>query len=365
MRAARAAFDAAPRRSRDLRRRRSAVPAAVASVLLALLLGACGSGDGRSPSTAAAGTPAPGECNGSAALCARRIDQVYFPATHNSMGASEEPGWHFGNQHHGIQRQLADGVTGLLIDVHFGVQEAGSPVVRTDLRAEGSDRNKVAQTVPAQALALADRIGGRVGAPLVGEPKLYLCHTLCELGSEPLEAELEGIGRFLGAHPGTVLVVIVEDYVPPAAIAAAFAHAGLDRYVETLTGGAPLPTLGALTASGRRLLVFAEKDGGEPAWYMRAFEWIADTPLGALSPTQLSCARYRGTPESPLLLINHWIPPFPPSPTVNEQIGRSAYLRSRVRRCTRERGAHGAIIAVDFYDRTAAVAVARELNAQG
>jgi hypothetical protein len=62
------------------------------------------------------------------------------------------------------------------------------------------------------------------------------------------------------------------------------------------------------------------------------------------------------------LLINHWIPPFPPSPTLNAGIGRAPFLRGRLERCLRERGLKGAILAVDFYERTSAVEVAQELN---
>ena len=110
--------------------------------------------------------------------------------------------------------------------------------MRTDLRAEGSDRNKIAQQVPPLALKVADRVAGRVGAGKLGGPsELHLCHTLCELGAEPLGQELEVIRRFLQGHPGEVLVVIVEDYVPPEAVAAAFADAGLDRFVATLHEG--------------------------------------------------------------------------------------------------------------------------------
>jgi hypothetical protein len=97
---------------------------------------------------------------------------------------------------------------------------------------------------------------------------------------------------------------------------------------------------------------------------MPAFSFIQDTPLGALHPGQLSCARYRGTQDSRMLLVNHWIPPFPPSPKVNAQIGRASFLRARILRCTRERQTLGAIVAVDFYQRTAVVKVAQELNSK-
>lgn len=291
------------------------------------------------------------------------MDEIVFPSTHNSYAASAQPGWHFASQRYGISRQLQDGIRALLLDVHFGVYDRDTGRVRTDLSAEGSDRNKVAKQVPPRALRVADRIAGRVGVgTLNGTPELYLCHTLCELGADPLNRELKAIGSFLAEHPDQVLIVIVEDYVPPATIERAFAQAGLERYVVTLNRHEPLPTLGELIDQNRRLVVFAEKEGGTPAWYMPAFSFIQDTPLGAVRPDQLSCERYRGEADSPLLLINYWIPPFPPSPSLNAGIGRAAFLRGRVNRCLQKRGFRGAIVAVDFYQRTSVVAVARELN---
>jgi hypothetical protein len=307
----------------------------------------------------------PRSCNGSVALCSRPLNGVVFPGTHNSYAASQEPGWYFASQTYGMGRQLKDGIRAFLIDIHYGVHDPGTGRVRTDLTAEGSDRNKVAKQVPPEALRVADRVAGGVGlGTLKGTAEPYLCHTLCELGADPLQRELEVIAAFLKAHPDQALVVIVEDYVPPSTIKRAFSAAGLTRYVATLPQHGPLPTLGDLIAGNHRLIVFAEVKGGAPPWYMPAFSFIQDTPLGALHPGQLSCARYRGQPSSPMLLLNHWIPPFPPSPAINAQIGRAAVLRARIARCTRERDTGGAIVAVDFYERTAVVKVAQALNAR-
>ncbi len=147
---------------------------------------------GGSAGTRTTASPAPKVCNGSAALCARRLDEAIFPGTHNSYAASDEPGWHFANQRFAIGRQLDDGIRALLIDVHFGVYDADHGIVRTDLRAEGSDRNKVAKQIGPQALRFADTVAGQIGVgSLNGVAKPYLCHTLCELGSEPLDQELE------------------------------------------------------------------------------------------------------------------------------------------------------------------------------
>jgi hypothetical protein len=303
-------------------------------------------------------------CNGTPALCSRPLGDVVFPGTHNSYAASREPGWYFASQTYPIARQLKDGIRAFLIDIHYGVYDPAAGRVRTDLTAEGSDRNKVAQQLPPEALRVADRVAGGVGlGKLKGTAEPYLCHTLCELGADPLVRELKVIAGFLDAHPDQVVVVIVEDYVPPTTIRQSFEAAGLLRSVATLPRQGPLPTLGELIARGHRLVVFAEDKGGSPAWYMPAFSFIQDTPLGALHPGQLSCSRYRGAADSPMLLLNHWIPPFPPSPAINAQIGRAAVLRARIRRCTRERHTGGAIVAVDFYERTAVVKVAQELNA--
>ncbi len=327
--------------------------------LVVVLFAGCSGAQRHSEATAAR------SCEGTAALCGRRLDEVVFPGTHNSFAASAEPGWRFANQRYGISRQLDDGIRALLLDVHFGVYDPATGHVRTDLSAEGSDRNKVAAQVPARALRVADRVAGRVGVgTLNGPPEPYLCHTLCELGAEPLNRELEVIGDFLERHPDQVVIAIVEDYVPPATIERAFEQTGLTRYVATLDRRAPMPTLGELIARGQRLVVFAEEKGGSPAWYMPAFSFIQDTPLGATRPDQLSCERYRGEADSPLLLINHWIPPFPPSTALNAAIGRAPFLRGRIERCLKKRGLRGAIVAVDFYQRTSVVEVAKELNSR-
>ena len=331
--------------------------AAIPIIILMLLCAACGAGEGANATTTS--------CNGSPALCSRPLNDVIFPGTHNSFAASTEPGWYFANQTYPIARQLSDGIRAFLIDIHYGVYDPATGRVRTDLTAEGSDRNKVAQQLPPTALRVADQVAGGIGlGTLTGKPQPYLCHTLCELGAEPLDRELDGVATFLRKHPDQVVILIVEDYVPPSTIEQAFAASRLAQYAATLKRNAPLPTLGELIKSGHRLVVFAEEKGGSPSWYMPAFSFIQDTTLGAVHPGQLSCARYRGDKDSPMLLLNHWIPPFPPSSTVNAQIGRAVVLRARILRCTRERHTYGAIVAVDFYQRTAVVKIARELNSR-
>ena len=302
-------------------------------------------------------------CNGSRALCGRRLDEAVFAGTHNSYAAAEEPGWLFANQRHGIERQLRDGIRAFLIDIHYGAPDPASGRVRTDLAGEGSSRNKVARELSPQALRTADRLVGRagVGRP-EGERRPYLCHTLCELGAEPLGEQLELFRAFLAANPSDVVILFVEPYVPVAEVERALEQTGLLAQAARIRPGAPPPTLGRLVRAGTRLVVLAEQEGGARPWYIDGFALVQDTPLGATTPAELRCARYRGSPESPLLLVNHWIPPFPPSVSRNERIG-GGFLRRRLERCERRRNLVPNLIAVDFYERSAVVELARERNA--
>ncbi|HEY5142222.1 MAG TPA: hypothetical protein VII98_01855 [Solirubrobacteraceae bacterium] len=353
-----------PERLHSRRAVRRLILAAAGVVAIATLAGALSAGSG-APDAPAAPLAAGAPCNGATALCGVRLNDVVFPGTHNSYAASDEPGWLFPNQRFGIARQLDDGIRALLIDVHFGVRDPASGIVRTDLQADGGSRNKAAQALGAGGLRAADRVAGRIGArPVTGTPELYLCHTLCELGAEPIDQELRLIRRFLDTHRSDVLQVIVEDYVPPRDIERAFERAGLVRYAAVLDRHAPLPTLGELVQENHRLVVFAEEDGGEPAWYMPAFSFIQDTPLAAAGPGNVSCARFRGDADSPILLINHWNIEFPPRPSLNAKINTADALHARVRGCEQAGRPRPGIIAVDFHERSAVVAVARELNAR-
>jgi Short repeat of unknown function (DUF308) len=310
---------------------------------------------------AAASTPT-GGCNGSTVLCDRRLDEVVFPSTHNSFAASSQPGWLFANQRFGIERQLRDGIRGFLIDIHYGQPDPQSGLVRTDLEAEGMSHNKVAQQLSPQALRTAERLAGRAGlGGGSGTPRPFLCHTLCELGSEPLDQELTVVREFLDAHPGEVVVLFLESYVPVEETERALERTGLLSEAAEIERDQPLPTLGQLVADRTRLVVLTERDGGSRPWYLDGFSFAQDTPLSATKASELSCRRWRGTPDSPLLLLNHWTVTFPPSPSRNERIGNSV-LRRQIADCERERSMRANLVAVDFYERTGVLRIAHQLN---
>ena len=59
------------------------------------------------------------------------------------------------------------------------------------------------------------RIRERLVGPPDGPRGLYLCHGFCELGAEPLVPWLRTLRDFLAANPREVVLLVIEDYVPP------------------------------------------------------------------------------------------------------------------------------------------------------
>lgn len=307
-----------------------------------------------------------GGCNGLFSLCDRRINEVAFPGTHNSMSAADSPGWALANQSRTIRRQLLDGIRLFLLDTHYGVRSSDG-AVRTDLEAEGSDRNRIRNVLDPTQLSVATRLAGPVGLGATGSGRRepYLCHSVCELGATPLLSVLRSYREFLDSRPGEVIVLMFEPSITPADTERAFRDADLLDYVATLDRGRPLPTLGQLVRTGKRLVVFTERDGGTPAWYHDAFSFIQDTPLGARRAEDFSCELNRGKHSSPILMLNHWLDRFPPPPSANAALNGADAIVERARACERRRGITASFIAVDFYDRGSrggVVAAARRLN---
>ena len=105
------------------------------------------------------------QCNGSAALCDRPLDQVVLAGAHNAMSAADYPGWMFPNQEAGMAEQMRHGIRALLFDVHNGIPVAGR--VKTVLEDEPGSRAKFETALGPEGVAAAMRIRDR----LVGPPE--------------------------------------------------------------------------------------------------------------------------------------------------------------------------------------------------
>jgi hypothetical protein len=337
------------------------------SALVGLLI-LCGMAGGlflflRSPAALPRPPAVTNACNGDPALCGRRLDEVVFAGAHNSMSAAEFDDWMFPNQELGSVSLLGHGIRALLFDVHYGTPIGGH--VKTELQDEAASRAKFEKAIGKEAVDAAMRIRDRLTGDPTGPRAAYLCHGFCELGARPLVAMLEGVREFLVENPGEVLVFVIEDYVTPSDVAAAFQAAELDRFVYRGGVTPPFPTLREMIDSDQRLVVFGENDTAGVAWYHPAFESFQETPYTFRAPEALSCRPNRGGTTGPLFLVNHWIETTPtPRPSNAEIVNAHDFLLARARRCEKERGKRPNILAVDFAMTGDVVGVAAELNAR-
>jgi hypothetical protein len=306
-----------------------------------------------------------GRCNGHAALCDRRVDQVAFLATHNAMAAADEPGWLFAAQDVGISQQLDDGVRALMIDTQYGIRTARG--VATRITGENTTRAKLVAELGERFVATAERLGRRIGRNPSGERQVFLCHTLCEVGATRAVDGLRAVHRFLVRHPEEVVVLSVQDETSAADTAAAIRASGLVDEVYLGDARRPWPTLRELIDRDERVIVLAENRAGGAPWIHHQPAVMQETPylfrtVEALeAPT--SCEPNRGGTAGSLLLVNHWVD-TPPAPrvTIARRVNAHDFIASRVARCRQTRGMLPNLVAVDFYREGDAAQVVDELN---
>lgn len=278
--------------------------------------GGGGGGGGAAPSCDAFSIPAPpeGACNGSVALCDRRLDEVVFPTTHNAMSNMDE-GWIAPNQPHPVVRQLRDGVRALMLDTH--------------LDADG---------VPS------------------------LCHGNCAFGKKPLAEGLGEIASFLRCNPREVVVIIFEAYVTPEETDTAFHESGLFDLVRVQPKDAPWPTLGELIAADERLIALTDDPSGTPDYYHHVWDYAWDTPYAAETPEDLECTVGRGDPAHSLFIFNHFLTSPLADITLAEQVNHNPFFIERAQACAAQMNDLPNFVTVDFYETGDLFPVVQELN---
>jgi hypothetical protein len=306
-------------------------------------------------------------CYGSAALCDLRLDQVALATTHNSMNAAAD-GFEEPSQQGGIEQQLADGVRGFLVDAFLGsvMQSRDGEVVYTDLT-----RRRLARAVRLVRPAASERalrIRDRVGPPPSGAPReVYLCHKFCELGAVPFIDVVDQLTRFLEEHDGEVLFIVIQDELRAEQLLPVLSEGGLDPYIATIDPSQPLPTLGSMVESGRRVVIGLENGDLAPR-IPNVYDdgLLQETPYDFASVEELedpaSCTDNRGHADAPMFLLNHWV--TPPSQDTAVAANSRDVLLGRARRCAQERGQPVNLVAVDFYETGHLFDVVDELNQQ-
>lgn len=283
-----------------------------------------GPNDTLAADTLALDTAAQPSCNGSPLLCDRPLDQVAFAASHNAMSAADE-GWGFANQPHGMIRQLDDGIRALLIDLHpYDLDDGKMPLGET-----------------------------------------ALCHGFCALGSLRWSEAAGQIAGWMAKNPREVLVFIVEDHVPVAAIASGLEQAGLIKRVYAHPPGAAWPSLGQLIDQGKTLVIMTESSPqpGAPPWQHGYHDILFDNPYAAEKVQDFSCEVLRGKPGHALALVNHFLTKGLEKHDALAQLANTEeVLWGQVDNCRKQWKCQINFVAVDWYTTGPLFSVVRRLN---
>ena len=245
-------------------------------------------------------------CNGYERLCDLKLNEVTFPATHNSH-ASEELEYNevAMTQYDAMDKQLAAGIRALGIDVYF--DESGSKI------------------------------------PL-------LCHGGCKLGSQPLVDGLRGITDFIDANAREVLVLLVQNEIPDAALVDFLSQNAISKYFYAHPSGQPWPTLSTLIEANTRVVMFSTTQyTGAPTWYHSQEDYVLSTNFGAKEEAELSCDFSKAIEDNSLLLLKHVLANPIALPDLAEVMNTQASLRTRVEACSRVWQRSPNIVQVDFH----------------
>jgi hypothetical protein len=351
--------------SRWRRRRLLAVLPAVLGLLLVVAL------LGRNAVPATEAVPAalpegPIACNGHVELCDRPFDEVVYAAAHNAMSA-EDADFYLAEQPTGMVGLLDLGVRALLVDTWYGQPTESGDAITAGFQFADA-RAQAEEVFGPEVMQSVDRLVASVqanGGPPSGPVQPFLCHTFCEIGGTALQPGLDGVRAWLQAHPTEVVTIFIQDTVTPEDTAAAFEQAGLLPFVHTPAGvTAPWPTLGEMVASGQRLVVLMENQGGgtQYPWLLQGFDYVQDTGYTFPTAEDFTCTPNRGSPDSPLFLVNHWLSGFTSLYTDAQQVNAREVLGPRVTACREERGRTPNLVAVNWVDVGDLAAVVDEAN---
>jgi hypothetical protein len=287
---------------------------------------------------ASAGAARPERCNGEVRLCRRPLTHVVLATAHNAMSA-RSLGWQNPNQPVGIPAQLRLGIRGFLIDTYYAHRDAHGMIVKDDVPTARS--------------------------------RLYLCHVACQLGSTPLIDVLRAMRRFLRVHPDNVLVIVNEDYVRPRDFAREVRRSGLGRNVYRGRPGPRWPTLRTMIRRRGQVVMLAEHHAAGVPWYHDAYRGILQEtsydwprPGAIVTPGRWvrSCRPNRGGRRGSLFLMNHWSPPYAPTPAGSVRVNATSVLVGRARTCRRVRRRMPNLVAVDMVTSGGLLRAVRRLN---
>ncbi len=123
-----------------------------------------------------------------------------------------------------------------------------------------------------------------------------------------MQADLAAIRSFLETHPNEVLSIIFESNITPEQMHSEVEKAGLLPHLHTQNAVQDWPTLQEMITAGHRLVIFSEKDRGNPyPWLHPVWDFATENRYSNHSRAEFDTRYNRGDSTNRLYLLNHFI----------------------------------------------------------
>ncbi len=267
--------------------------------------------------------PSQQACNGHAALCNKRFDEVVFALTHNSQASNDVFSFLAANQDGDVSQQLAAGIRGLGIKAYW------------EANASCGD----------------------------GSEGMYLYHGDPVFGCIKMEDYLAVVKNFLDNNPNEVLLMTIEGGASTERLDSMYTYSELTPYMFDHTWGENWPTLAEMIASNKRLVVLSDNsdaedyDGFHGLWH-----YTVDVNYDIQDPTDFDCEYDRGNPQGYFYQLNHFVTIITPQQNSAQTINQYDFLYNRAVDCMTENSRKPNFIMLDFYATGDVVQVVDSLN---
>jgi hypothetical protein len=326
-------------------------------------------------------------CNGSASLCAKRYNEVAYPAAHNAQSHKESS---VANQDIALPQQLERGIRAIKIHVWPSKGADGKEVASVCHGASKSlfekdylemvvekiprivrsfARDLVAKIEPLNQL-VRDAFRYAYGTNDDERGKIPFNHCIFDPAQRPLLECLKEVNGFMESNPNEVITIIFEDHTDRLSeLEHAVHESGLKRFVHSQKKDEPWPTLTQMIDSGKRLVLFVHGKENLPykkypeLLYVWDFcwdtEWNFEEP-DALKNCCLDIVPKRGEmayalrnkdPKNTVFIVHHFVTDGPGgSKSAAKKVNRKAFLAARFDRLWAHTGHIPNIIQVDFFE---------------
>lgn len=260
-------------------------------------------------------------CNGDTLLCNKRYDELVYIMTHNSHAHLPVFSQLAANQGQTVSKQLIDGVRALNFKTYY---------------TDNAD---------------------------CGPLDVYVYHGFEGLGCITFRSVLLELKQFMEDNPREVVTLHIEGSASVSRMSDVFQSVGLSTYFHEQTLGQPWPTLGELIESGKRIILFTNRNNNsEVAGFHHSWSFMVEHDYQAERLSDFDCEWGRGDENGGLYLFNHFITRLTPQPDSARVINAYDKLMGRINECLSFHGRQPTFIHLDFYEYGDALQVADELN---